>query len=150
MSYRIWASNHKDAEIENQDRKSHQVYGNNEFPKEVRDYLISKGCKMDQDDCFHDFEIENLQEFLEAMVEAHKNYVEDDSYWDFKPSARWDVSTPYGLISYCDMKVDNAYVFLVYAFYKTFEDMFKWQYDKDNRKDYFVYKDDRRIYLSGY
>jgi hypothetical protein len=152
MSFRITARDYKvGKDFEGKGEIYHQVYGNHEFPAEIRAYLLENGCKLDTDDCFYDYEINDLQGFFEAMLEAHNGYMEDDSYWDFKPLPRQNVSTPWGLVMHCMSKKENSYAFIVYNFYEAFSDFIAWGFDKETSKDYFKYKDDnKKIYLSGF
>lgn len=148
MSYRVSASNYPSEERnDHPDRKYHQLFGNNEFPKVVHDYLESVGCEFDEDDCFHDFEIKDIQGFLDVFYEAHNQIVEDDSYWDMKPTFR-KVENVRDLIEHCWYKRENAYVFMVYNFYETFEKEIETVYD-DNQELYRI-KEGKHIYISGY
>ena len=150
MSYRVWASNYKRDERSNNkgDYIAHQVYGNNDFPEEIHKYLESKGCKFDEDDCFHDFEITNVQEFLEAMLEAHNSYMQDDSYWDFKPTR--NIETPDQLIMHCWMKIELSYAYIVYNFYEAFKNEIKLVWDESEEREKYVLIEGAKLYLSGY
>ena len=149
MSYRIWASNCKDSERNTkEDRVSHQVYGNNEFPKEIHDYLESKGCKFNEDDCFYDFEITDIQEFLEAMLKAHNSYMRDDSYWDFKPTR--PIETPEDLISHCGYKIALSYAYIVYNFWDSFKKEFRLVWDNETKREFYQINEGKHIYLSGF
>ena len=150
MSFRIWASNYKRSERKSNtgDYIAYQVYGNNDFPTEIHDYLENKGCKFNEDDCFYDFEITDVHEFLEAMLEAHNGYVEDDSYWDFKP--RYKPETPADLISHCSYKIRFSYVYIVYNFYEEFKDIIKVIWDDESDCEKYQLVEGAKLYLSGY
>lgn len=148
MSYRIHATNYQDRGKRPEGGISHQVYGNNEFPTEVHDYLEDKGCKFDEDDCFYDFEITDIQEFLEAMLKAHEGYMENDTYWDFKPTRT--IETPEDLISHCWMKIELSYAFIVYNFYDTFRKEIKLVWDDEEKREKYILNEGCRIFLSGF
>jgi len=54
MSYRVYVHTRK-----GKDR--YQCLGNNEFPQFLVKELEKQGCKIDEDDCFYNFEIKDLQ-----------------------------------------------------------------------------------------
>lgn len=54
MSYRIYVHTEKDG-------KKYQCLGNNECPQVLMKELKKQGCKMNEDDCFYNFEIKDLQ-----------------------------------------------------------------------------------------
>lgn len=148
MSYRITARDYK-GDTRPNEGKYHQVYGNHEFPTAIHNYLIANGCKLSEDGCFDDFEITDLDSFLEAMLAAHNEYMKDDSYWDFKPDGVINkVDTPFGLIMHCMRKKEDSYAFIVYNFYDAFENEIEWKYE--GGRDFFAIKEGKHIYLSGY
>ena len=146
MSFRITARDYKDGEERG---TYHQVYGNHDFPSKLKDYLLSKGVTLDSDDCFYDYDIEDVQGLLDVMLEIHDEQVEDDSYWDFKPGARYKVDTPDDLISYIDYKFDAAIVLIMYNFYKAFESSIESYWDEAAHAPKYKIKDGKHIYLSG-
>jgi hypothetical protein len=151
MSFRIHATDYKMGEDSNGNGNiSHQVYGNHEFPEKLRDYLISNGAELDGDDCFTDHEVTDIQELLEVMFEIHHEQVEDDSYWDFKPSAIYKTDTVDELISYIDYKLYASIVMTMYNFYKAFEDSITSYWDKESNSPKYKLKDGMKIYLSGF
>lgn len=148
MSYRVHASNKLESERNDEGRKYHQIFGNNEFPYAVSKYLESVGCKFDEDQCFEDFEIKDIQGFLESMLEAHNEYMKDDTYWDFKPTR--PIENVWDLIMHCQMKKEDSYAFIVYNLYEAFEDEIEWYYDREDKTTKFRIKDGKHIYISGY
>lgn len=64
MSYRIYV-NHE------------QVLGNNECPEVLIKELEKQGCTFDEDKCFENFEIKDLQ----AIIEALEQYIYDTDEW---------------------------------------------------------------------
>ena len=147
MSFRIQAYDNKlGKDLEGETNIFHQIYGNNEFPERLREYLVSKGVELDEDDCFQDYEIIDLQEFLEVMLEIHNGMVEDDSYWDMKPTLI-KTDTVDGLVSHCEYKIDNSIVFIMYNFVKAFDDFIERYWD-DGIK--YKIKAGKHIYLAGF
>lgn len=139
MSYRIWA--------ESKNVRAYQVYGNNEFPTKIREYLKEQGCKFDSDDCFHDFPIKDINGFLEAMFEAHKEYMKD-GYWDFTP--KYEIENVRELISHCWQKQNMTYAFIVYNFVTCFEEDLCEVWDTELGDIKYEYKGDSIITLSGH
>lgn len=151
MSYRVRAHDHKfGKDLTGEGDIDHQIYGNNEFPNPVSAYIISQGCEMDEDGCFFDFEITDINGFLDAMLAAHNEYMKDDSYWDFKPPVERDVSTPYGLITHCMIRKEDSYAFIVYNFYSAFRDILTVYWDKESNHEKYKIKEGKHVYLSGF
>jgi hypothetical protein len=151
MSYRITAHDYElGEEYDGKGKISHQIYGNNCFPIKLRDYLVSQKVAFDSDDCFKDYDVTDLQGLLDVMLEIHKEEVEDDSYWDFKPGVRYHTDTVDGLISYLNYRLDVAIVLVMYNFYKAFEGSIESYWDDQSNGAKYKIKDGMKIYLSGF
>lgn len=149
MSFRIQAYDYKvKKDYSGNGDICHQIYSNNDFPKKLREYLIAKGVELDEDSCFLDYEIKNIQEFLEVMFEIHKEQT-DDSYWDLKPTLR-EINTVYDLISHCEYKIDCAIIFIIYNFVQVFDDFIERYWDDGSKGIKYKLKKGKHIYLSGF
>lgn len=148
MSFRIHATDHiLGKEFEGNGDISHQVYGNGDFPKELEEHLTNHGAEIDEDGCFRDFEVTDINELLDVMMTIHNRQVKDDSYWDFKPSPIYKTDTPGELIGYIEYKLDATVVLGVYNFYKAFEGLLDAYWDKGTK---YKIESGKHIYLSGY
>lgn len=145
MSYRITARDgKKDYKI------YYQIYGNNEFPRLLEEYLKNKGVKFDADDCFKNYDVDNIQELFEIMVQISKERIEDNTYYDFTPSAIYKTDTVDGILSYWGYKLDAAIVLTEYNFYKAFEDLIENYWDNTTEEVKYRIKNEKHIYLSGF
>lgn len=74
MSYRI--------SIKNQEGMYHQLLGNNEYYEPLIAYLVEQGCEVNEEQCFHDFEIKDLPKLIEIVVDYLKevNQVHIENY----------------------------------------------------------------------
>lgn len=151
MSFRISAYDYElHEDYSGTGKLSHQIYGNNEFPKKLSDYLVQQGVKLDGDGSFLDYEITNLHELLKVMLQIHNEEVDDDSYWDFKPSAIYKTETVSGLLSYIDYKLDVSIVLIMHNFVKAFDSLIERYWDDDSKSGKYRIKDGMKIYLSGF
>lgn len=140
MSFRIWAKT-----IDEGTR--YQVYGNNEFPCSILNYLKDNGCEFDEDDCFHDFEIKDINCFMEAMFKAHNEQIKS-CFWDLSPERKLVNSVD--LVLYCNQRINLGYVFIVFNFAEKFKDIITIDHNHEYPDGYFRYKGNTKIYLSGY
>lgn len=150
MSYRISASNMRQGDRGVEGRKYHQIYGNNDFPPRLREYLVKNGAYFDTDDCFYDFEVKDIQALFDVMYEIHNEQVEDDSYWDFKPPVTFKTDNAEQLLSYLDYKLDGAVVLTMYNFYNAFRKSIEYYWDDETNEPKYKLRNGSHIYLSGY
>jgi hypothetical protein len=122
MSYRIIARN--------QYGKVFQLFGNNEYPEDFINELVRQGCKPDEDGCFVDFKIKELQPVIESMERyIYKTYLNlKDSYGSI-----FDIS--YVVDDFCkdtkytipmwkriEIGIDNGFAFIIHNFINEFKD----------------------------
>ena len=151
MSYRITARDYKlGVEYDGKGEVYHQVYGNNEFPNILSEYLISQGCELDGDGCFRDFEIKDIQSLLEVMVKIQEELAEDDTWYDFKPMPHMKIDNPDRMISYWDYKLDVATVLITYNFFKSIEHLVEADWDDSIGGVKYKIKEGKHIYLNGF
>lgn len=151
MSYRITARNAIiDKDYNSNDTIYHQVYGNNESPWLLEEYLKSKGVEFDGDGCFKNYEVTDIQELLEVMLKIHNEQIEDDSFWDFKPTAPYKTDTVDGLMSYWWLKLDSARVLVMYNFFDAFRDYIQTYWDDEDNIAKYKLNGKGKIYLSGF
>ena len=153
MSYRITARDElydEEGILPDIDKIYHQLYSNNEFPERLKDYLISKGVKFDEDSCFYNYKVTDIQELLEVMFEIHKEQVLDESYWNINPYPRHKVDTVYDLLSSLEYKLDVLICLQVYNFYKAFQPCLSVYWDESSNSEKYKIKDGKNIYLSGF
>lgn len=151
MSYRITARDYELGEDYSGDGKLyHQLYGNNQSPKLIDEWVKSQGSEVDGDRCFRDVEIKDIQEFLEVMVKVQDELVEDDTWYDFKPMPHMKTDNPDRMISYWGYKLDVATVLIVYNFYKAFESLLETEWDDSIGGVKYKIKEGKHIYLSGF
>lgn len=72
MSYRVYLELYKN----NEKISSHQLFGNNIFPTELREWLIRKEVVTkeelkENEDFFEDIDIDNIEKFNEEVVECY-------------------------------------------------------------------------------
>ena len=151
MSYRITASDGEYDDDFNHDYTIyHQVYGNHESPKLLNDFLESKGVVFDGDGCFYNYDVDNIQELFKVMIEISKERIEDDTFYNLKPSVRYKTDTVDGLLSYWSYQLDSAIVLTEYNFYKAFEPLIESYWDDTDNESKYRIKDGKHIYLSGF
>lgn len=151
MSYRITARDYElHEDYSGEGKIYHQIYGNNESPRLLNEYLKEKGVEIDGDGCFRDFDIKDIQEFLELMVKIQDDLVEDDTWYDFKPMPHMKTDNPDRMISYWNYKLDAATVLIVYNFYKAFESLLDTEWDNSIGGVRYKIKEGKHIYLSGF
>ena len=141
MSYRIYVNDY-------------QCLGNNEYPKVLIDELKRQGCKMDEDGCFHDFEIKELQPIIEAL----EKYIIDMNNWalnkKYNPGSIADFSDLFskpgsnGLTWNVQYRIACGYLFVTVNFLNAIKD----DYEEDYSRERIIYKikEGHHIYMSGY
>lgn len=72
MSYRVYLELYKN----NEKISSHQLFGNNIFPTELREWLIRKEVVTkeelkENEDFFEDIDIDNIEKFNEEVIECY-------------------------------------------------------------------------------
>ena len=72
MSYRVYLELYKN----NEKISSHQLFGNNIFPTELREWLIRKEVVTkeelkENEDFFKDIDIDNIEKFNEEVIECY-------------------------------------------------------------------------------
>ena len=147
MSYRIYVNNY-------------QCLGNNECPKVLIEELKRQGCEMNEDNCFHDFEIKELQPIIEAL----EQYIRDMNEWalnkKYKPSSIADFSNVFdesekygnGLTWKIQEYLECGYLFVTVNFLKAIKDDYEEDFDFENKEHRIVYKikEGHHIYMSGF
>lgn len=141
MSYRIYV-NHK------------QVLGNNECPKVLTDELKKQGCKFDEDWCFENFEIKDLQGIIEAlekyiyeMEDWTKKHYDGDSIADFSKSLdEWKTNFTYRLT----YSIDCGYLFVTYNFLQYIKGDYEEDYNFEKKRMIYKIKEGHHAYMSGF
>ena len=147
MSYRIYVNDY-------------QCLGNNECPQVLIDELKRQGCKMNEDNCFKDFEIKEL----EPIIEALEQYIVDTNNWalnrKYKPSSIADFSGIFenhkkygnGLTWRIEEYLECGYLFVTINFLKAIKDDYEEDMDYNNKNHRIIYKikEGHHIYMSGY
>ena len=72
MSYRVYLELYKN----NEKISSHQLFGNNIFPTELREWIIRKEAITEEEleeneDFFEDIDIDNIEKFNEEVIECY-------------------------------------------------------------------------------
>ena len=141
MSYRIYVNDY-------------QCLGNNECPKVLIDELKRQGCKMNEDGCFHDFEIKELQPIIEAL----EKYIIDMNNWalnkTYNSVSIADFSDLFskpgsnGLTWNVQYNMRCGYLFVTVNFLNAIKD----DYEEDYSGERIIYKikEGHHIYMSGY
>ena len=151
MSYRVTLRDHEiGPEYKGDGKIYHQVLGNNECPKVLDEWLEKNGAEIDEDGCFRDFEIKDIQEFLELLIEIQNEYAQDDTWYDFKPMAHMKIDNPDRMISYWRYKLDVATVLIVYNFFLAIESLLDSEWDDSIGGVKYKLKEGKHIYLSGF
>ena len=147
MSYRIYVNHY-------------QCLGNNECPKVLIDELKRQGCEFDEDNCFHDFEIKEL----EPIIEALEQYIRDINEWalgrKYEPGSIADFSHLFekpdkygnGLTWRLQEILENGYLFVTINFLNAIKDDYEEDFDfeaKEHRIKYKI-KEGHHIYMSGF
>lgn len=143
MSYRIYVNDM-------------QCLGNNECPKVLIDELKRQGCNMDEDGCFHNFEIKELQPIISALeqyiVDAN-DWAVNKSYWkrsiaDFTDIFEKDKDYGNGLTWRVSEYIECGYLFVTFNFLNAI----KGDYSVDFGGDRITYKikEGHHVYMSGY
>lgn len=153
MSYRIYVHTEKDG-------KKYQCLGNNECPEVLIEELKKQGCEMDEDNCFENFEIKEL----EPIIEGLEKYIEDTNNWHlnrkYKPSSIADFSNIFeeskmsrnGLTWKIQQYLECGYLFVTVNFLKAIEDAYEEILDFENERHNVTYKiaEGKHIYMSGF
>lgn len=143
MSYRIYVNNY-------------QCLGNNECPQTLMNELKRQGCELDEDNCFKNFEIKELQPVIEAL----EQYIVDRNNWtlnrEYNPCSIADFSDVFnkdknygnGLTWRIQEHLECGYLFITINFLNAIKD----DYEEDYSKDRITYKikEGHHIYMSGY
>lgn len=120
MSYRIWAKKDNGAYL--------QLFGNNEYPEDFIEELKRQGCKVDEDGCFPDFKIKEIQPIINSInnyiIEiSNKNRSRGISIYDFSHDFdNYDDESIIPLWMSIEMKIDNGYMFVVHNLLNFFKD----------------------------
>ena len=151
MSYRITVRNY----LLNEDYSGkgeiyHQLFGNNECPDEVIEWVKKQSGEIDGDGCFRDIEIKDIQEFLEITIKVLDKLIEDDTWYDFKPMSHMKIDNPDRMISYWNYKLDVATVLIVYNFYQSIKSLLENEWDGSIGGVRYKIKEGKHIYLSGF
>lgn len=147
MSYRIYVNNY-------------QCLGNNECPKVLIDELKRQGCEIDEDYCFHDFEIKEL----EPIIEALEQYIVDTNNWalnkkynsgsiaDFSDIFERHKKYGNGLTWSIQEQLEYGYLFVTVNFLKAIQGDYEEDMDYENKEHRIVYKikECHHIYMSGF
>ena len=149
MSYRIYVNDM-------------QCLGNNECPKVLVDELKRQGCNMDEDRCFHNFEIKELQPIISAL----EQYIVDANDWavnksycsffsliidvaaDFTDIFEKDKDYGNGLTWRVSEYIECGYLFVTFNFLNVIKD----DYSVDFSGDRITYKikEGHHVFMSGY
>jgi len=147
MSYRIYVNNY-------------QCLGNNECPEVLINELKRQGCEIDEDGCFHNFEIKEL----EPIIEALEQYIKNTNEWmlrrKYKPGSVADFSYllekedeyKNGLTWSLQELLENGYLFVTINFLNAIKDDYEEDFDFEAKKHRAKYKIKKghHIHMSGY
>lgn len=145
MSYRIYVNDY-------------QCLGNNECPQVLIDELKRQGCEIDEDDCFRDFEIKEL----EPIIEALEQYIIDTNNWalnkTYNPGSIANFSdvlkkpSRNGLTWNIKHKTECGYLFVTVNFLNAIKDDCEEYFDFEDKNHQIKYriKEGHHIYMSAY
>lgn len=147
MSYRIYVNHY-------------QCLGNNECPEVLINELKKQGCEVDEDYCFYDFEIKDL----EGIIEALEQYIIDTNNWainkKYNPSSIADFSDIFkeskeygnGLTWKIEEQIEYGYLFVSINFLKVIKDDYEEYYDYEDKTHRIKYriKKGHHIYMSAF
>lgn len=145
MSYRIYVNNY-------------QCLGNNECPEVLMNELKRQGCEIDEDGCFKNFEIKEL----EPIIEALEQYIIDKNEWalnkSYNPGSIADFSDIFekigcnGLTWNIEYKTECGYLFITVNFLNAIKDDYEEYFDFEDKKHQIKYKikEGHHVYMSGY
>lgn len=143
MSYRIYVN-------------GYQCLGNNECPTVLLDELKRQGCEIDEDGCFKNFELKELQPIISALeqyIVDTNNWAINESYWkssiaDFTDILEKDKDSGGGLTWRIMEHIEHGYFFITVQFLNAIKDDYEVDYD-DVRMIYKI-KDGHHVYMSAY
>jgi len=145
MSYRIYVNDY-------------QCLGNNECPDVLINELKRQGCKIDEDGCFKNFEIKEL----EPIIEALEQYIIDMNNWalnkTYNPGSIADFSDIFdkigcnGLTWNIQYETRCGYLFITVNFLNAIKDDYEEYFDFEDDKHQIKYKikEGHHIYMRGY
>lgn len=133
----------------------YQCLGNHECPQVLIDELKKQGCKFDEDYCFHDFEIKDLQGIIEALEkyifevdERIKKRHADDSIANYsKEFEKWK---QHNYTWNVKRSVDCGYMFITYNFLEYIKDDYEDDFDFDKDRTVYKIKEGHHVYMSGF
>lgn len=140
MSYRIYVNDI-------------QCLGNNECPEVLINELEKQGCKFDEDGCFDNFEIKDLQGVIEALEkyiyekEEITKKIFGTSIADYSNDfENWKSNFTYRVSN----AIDCGYLFITYNFLQYIKGKYEEDYDFDKNRMVYKIKDNHQVYMSGF
>lgn len=138
MSYRIYVNHY-------------QCLGNHECPEVLIKELERQGCKMDEDDCFHDFEIKELQPIIKALEEyifqIHDS--RENGIGNFNSDIdKWRKNGNYTQEIFDS--IECGYMFITYNFLNAIEGKYEKEVDYSKNRIIYKIKEGQHIYMSGF
>ncbi len=144
MSYRMYVNRY-------------QFLGNNVCPQDLIEELKRQGCEMDQDYCFRDFEIKQLEPIIEILeqyiIEKYevnlkaKNYNIADFAYIIQEK---DNYRDKGLTWQIEDILECGSLFVTVNFLKSIKDDYEEYYDKTAEKTKYKIKEGHHIYMSAH
>lgn len=132
--------------LRDEDGKWLQVFGNNEYPNNLLEWVNKKGGEVDEDGCFRDFEVKDLQGFLEQIILYLQELPFDvyDLRFDneYNKERKWDIFT---MVE----RYRNSYLAEIPTILDKFSNVIERRFDEGKG---FVYeiKEGKKLYLSRY
>ena len=153
MSYRVYLELYKN----NKKISSHQIFGNNIFPTELREWLIRKEVVTkeelkENEDFFEDIDIDNIEKFNEEVIECYvkrklKKYIKTNESGEERFYDDYHVKIINGNKTYI---LQNLLIYQGILF--TSYNLYKWLLEKNALENMYSLnlKDKYKIKISGF
>lgn len=145
MSYRIYVNHY-------------QCLGNNECPEVLINELKRQGCEIDEDGCFYNFEIKEL----EPIIEALEQYIKNTNEWmlrrrynpgniaDFSYLLEKENEHGNGLTWKIQELLENGYLFITANFLNAIKDDYEEDFEIEKHRITYKIKEGHHVYMSGH
>ena len=150
MSYRTY--------VRTETGRTYQFLGNNVCSKIIIDELKRQGCKVDADNCFNDFELKDVQAFIEAIeeyiIDTYKYYKDikrSSNIFDFSE----DVMKLYenkniNLTQHLEYNLECYVMWASVNFLKHIKNSVVEVFDEEKGKFIYVIKEKCHVYVSAF
>lgn len=131
-----------------------QIMGNNEYSINLINELKKQGCKLDEEECFENFELKELQPIIEALerhiiskYESLKSF--DVNIADFTENLE-KADKENNITFAMETTVNDAYIFTSVNFLKAIEGLYIMRFDREANRLVYHIKPNCKVVMSAY